>query len=160
MSSDTLTFDEAIPRRPAIDDVGGGLKANAATPPDPVRDATAEDFNQLSKQAVAHGRVIPLATLFVTNAGTPAITAVLAPGSSIDATDFTVVDNGVGDTTIHWVVTKLPVRTGAPKVSQTDDVEIDRLRAFYTTASGNPAVRIKSNLTGVATDCSFVVDIM
>ena len=161
MSSNTLTFDETVPRRPTLDDVGGGLKTNATQAPDPVRDATAEDFNQMSKLHVAACRTIPIATLFVTfAAGVPSITALLAPGTDVDATDFTVVDNGVGDTTIHWAVTKLPVRTGGPKVSQTDDIEIDRLRAIYVTAASNPAVQVKSKLGAVATDCNFVVDIM
>jgi hypothetical protein len=104
--------------------------------------------------------MIPLARLFVTfSAGTPSITTLHTPSEVLVIGDFTVTDNAAGDTTISWVVTKMPVRSGGPKVSQIDDTDIDKLRAFYTTDSGNPAVRVKSLLGGVGTDANFVVEI-
>lgn len=47
-SSDTLTYDQTPPHRPAIDELGGGAKVNVAPEPDPVRQLRAEDINQLS----------------------------------------------------------------------------------------------------------------
>lgn len=160
MSSNTLTFDDSPPRRPTIDDVGGGQKVNATAAPNPVTQATAEDFNQTTKQVVAYGKMIPLARLFVTfAAGVPSITTMHTPSEVLVIGDFTVTDNADGDTTISWVVTKMPARSGGPIVSQIDDTDIDKLRAFYTTDSGNPAVRVKSLLGGVGTDANFVVEI-
>jgi hypothetical protein len=166
MSSNTLTFDESpTPRRPTIDDLGGGAKQNATSVPDPVRQATAEDFNQTTKQIAAMGRVIPLATVFVTiSAGVPTVSGVLAPGSSVSTGSFTLTDNGAGDTTISWAATLLPTRSVGAKAFQTDDVEIDRIRAVYGTASvptaNSPAVRVKTKLAAVGTDCNFGVDIL
>jgi hypothetical protein len=166
MSSNTLTFDESpTPRRPTIDDLGGGAKQNATSPPDPVRQATAEDFNQATKQIAAVGRVIPLATVFVTiSAGVPTVSGVLAPGSSVTTGSFTLTDNGAGDTTISWAASLLPTRSVGAKAFQTDDTEIDRIRAFYGTASvpvaNSPAVRVKTKLGATGTDCNFGVDIL
>jgi len=166
MPSSTRTFDQTPPRRPTIDDVGGGLKTNRTPAPDPVRDATAEDYNQLGQQGVAAGSMIPLARVFVTiSGGVPAVTSVMAPGSAVTTSSFTVTDNAAGDTTISWPVALLPTRAAAPGgLTQTDDTEIDRLRALYTTAAvpaaNSPAVRVKSKLGATGTDCNFVVDIL
>jgi hypothetical protein len=66
---------------------------------------------------------------------------------------------GARDTTVSWAATVLPAVSGFPSVSQGDDTAIDRIRAFYTTLSGNQAVRIKSFLGATPTDCSYAVDI-
>lgn len=163
-ASNTRTFDQTPPRRPTIDDVGGGLKSNRTPAPDPVRDATAEDYNQLGQQGVAAGTMIPLARVFVTiSGGVPTVTSVMAPGSAVSTSSFTVTDNGAGDTTISWPVALLPSRAAGPIVSQIDDTEIDRLRAYNVTvaepAANSPGVRVKSKLGVTGTDCNFVVDI-
>lgn len=166
MSSNTLTFDESpTPRRPTIDDLGGGAKQNATAAPDPVRQATAEDFNQTTRQIAAIGRVIPLATVFVTiSGGTPSVSGVLAPGSAVLAGSFTLTDNGAGDTTISWPASLLPTRSVGARAFQTDDTEIDRIRAVYGVASvpaaNSPAVRVKTKLGATGTDCNFAVDIL
>jgi hypothetical protein len=164
-SSNTNTFEQTPPRRPTIDDVGGGAKENRTPAPDPVRDATAEDFNQLGRQAASAGTMIPLVRLFVTiSGGVPVVASVMSPSSLVSTGSFTVTDNADGDTTISWAAALLPTRASAPGgLTQTDDVEIDRLRALYTTAAvpaaNSPAVRVKSKLGATGTDCNFVVDI-
>ncbi len=164
MASSTRTFDQTPPRRPTIDDVGGGLKSNRTPAPDPVRDATAEDYNQLGQQAAASGTMIPLARVFVTiSGGVPTVTSVMAPGSAVLTSSFTVTDTGPGDTTVSWASTLLPTRAAGPVVSQIDDVEIDRLRAYNVTVAvpvaNSPGVRVKSKLGATGTDCNFVVEI-
>lgn len=163
-SSNTSTWDQSTPHRPAITELGGGEKQNdARRPPNPSRHATAEDFNQLSKQAEAAGRTIPLARLFVTfSGGTPSVAAVQAPGSSVVAGDFTVTDNAAGDTTLAWTTGtggKLPAAVGVGGLTINSDVAIDEQRAFLTTSGGNPAVRVKTKNGGVATDANFTVEI-
>jgi hypothetical protein len=167
-ASNTLTFDQDPPHRPALSELGGATKENDPVfPPDPVIHPTAEEFNQLQKQAEAFGRVAPLARIWVTfSAGTPSIAAVQALGSAVVASSFTLVDNGAGDTTIWWrtgagaPAGALPPTTGGGcVVSQTDDVEIDRIRAFLTTVSSNPAVRVKTKLGATGTDANFVVEV-
>lgn len=159
--SSTLTWDESPPRRPALTDITGGTKANdPGFVPNPVTMPTAEEDNQKSKQIAGIARVVPMARVHVTfSAGTPSIANVLAPGTNVVSGSFTVVDNGVGDTTIHWASTVLPTTSGAPSVSQADDIEIDRARAFYTAVGSNQAVRVKTKLGASATDANFVVDL-
>lgn len=167
-SSDVLSFDQDPPHRAGISELGGGAKENDIRPgfaPDPVKHATAQDFNQFSQQIGALNRVMPLAILWVRiNAGTPSIYAVQAAGSTVVAGSFLVTDTSTGNTLISW---KTGTGVGAPalpaavgvKASQTDDTEIDRIRAVLTTSGSDPAVRVKTKLGAVATDCNFCVEI-
>lgn len=160
-ASSTLSWDQTVPRRPTIDDLGGGAKENHPTkPPNPVTMATAEDYNQATKQIAAQGRVCPMARVFVTfTAGVPAVSSVQAPGTNVVTGTFTVVDNGVGDTTLWWLATVIPAVGGGAKAFQTSDVAIEECRAFYTTSGANPAVRVKTLFGGVATDANFAVEL-
>lgn len=164
MSSDTLTFDMSPPRRPTLEDCGGGQKVNGTPPPDPVRMLVAEDVNQLSKQAVATGSMIPLVTLFVRfTAGAPAIVGLMCPSGNVEISDFTLIDNGAGDTTITWPVGLLPTRAGngGPRIFQIDLTEIDRIRGEYlTTLGGLPAVHCQTLLGAVGTDAAIGIDIL
>jgi hypothetical protein len=165
-SSDTLTFDQDPPHRPGLSELGGGAKENSLRqPPNPVTMPTAEDFNQFSRQHEAAGRVLPLARLWVGfSGGTPAILLVQALGGNVVAASFTVTDEGAGVTLISWK-TGLGAPDGAlphaigVKVGQTDDVEIDRIRAILTSDSGDPAARIKTKLGASGTDCNFWLEI-
>ena len=159
-SSNTLTYDQTPPRRPSIDDVGGGLKENETPAPDPVSMLTAEDENQQEKLMVAAHRLLPLAIVQVTfTGGVPSVTAAVGLGTGVDATDFTATDNANGDTTISWPSALMPAVGMPPRVWQTDDIEIDRVRALATSFGGNPAVRVKTKLAAVGTDCNFALEI-
>lgn len=166
-ASNTLTYDDATPHRPGLAELGGGIKENhpaAARAPGP-KQLRAEEFNQLSKQTEAFGRVVDLAKVTVKfTAGVPAVNNVKALGALVAIGDFTVIENGTGDTTLWWttgVGGKMPATSGGPVVSQCDDTDIDKLRAFYTTVTISsvtyPAVRVKSFLGAAAADCDFVV---
>jgi len=159
--SNTLTWDQNPPMRPALSDLTGGTKANRpGKAPDPVTQPTAEEDNQRAAQIAGLAEVVPLARICVTiTGGVPAVSSVLAPGTNVGVGNFIVTDNGVGDTTISWLATVLPAVAGFPSVTQADDVEIDRLRAFYTTLGGNQGVRIKSKLGAAATDCNYAVNV-
>lgn len=165
-ASNTLTFDDDPPHRASLDELGGGAKENnAAFPPDPVRHPTAEEFNQFGRQLEALNRVMPLAVLWVRiNAGTPSIVTVQAVGSGVSVSSFTVTDVGVGETRITWKTGAgqpagaLPPAVGV-KASQTDDTEIDRIRAILGSFGGDPAATVKTKLGAAATDCNFCLEI-
>ena len=158
--SNTLTWDENPPRRPGLSDITGGTKENRpGRAPDPVTMPCAEEDNQRAKQIAAMAAVVPMAILYITfPAGVPTV-AVKAVGTNVVAGDFTAVDNGPGDTTIHWAASVLPPVWSAPIMSQVEDLEIDRMRAFYTTSGANQAVQVKTSLGGAGTDAAFVVEI-
>lgn len=166
-SSDVLTFDQDPPHRPGLTELGGGAKQNAVgkEKPDPVTMPTAEDFNQFSRQLEGHGRIACLARVWVRiTAGVPAIHAVQALGSSVLAGSFVVTDEGAGQTLIAW-----KTGTGAPAGAlpdavgvvalQTDDTEIDRIRAVLTTSGSDPAARVKTKLGATGTDANFCLEI-
>lgn len=163
-SSHVLTFDQDTPHRAVLHELGGGAKENSALrKPDPVRMATAEDFNQMSRQLEAANRVLPLVRLFVSfTGGNPALTVVQALGNNVAVPDFTVEDVGAGDTRISWTTGsggKLPAAVGPGELTIISDTAIDEKRAFMTTVGSNPAVRVKTKNGGVGTDANFSVAI-
>jgi hypothetical protein len=162
-ASNTLTWDQTTPHRPALDELGGGTKENdPAFPPDPIKHPRAEEYNQFSKQFAGYGRIAPLARLHVQiSGGVPTIIAAQAPGANVDIGDFTVVDNAAGDTTIWWTTGSggtLPATTGYPEASVATDDDTT-ITAVYTTVSGHPAVHVRTRTAGTLTDANFVVTI-
>lgn len=163
---DTLTFDDTTPHRAALVELGGAAKENStAFPPDAVKHPTAPEFNQFAKQIAAFNRMTPLARLFVRIVGgIPSVFAVQTPGSLVTVADFTPIDNGTGDTTIWWTTGaggKLPAAIGVGNLTITEDgIAIVEQRAILTSVGGNPAVRVKTKITGsVGTDAGFTVEI-
>lgn len=116
----TMTMAESPPRRPGIDDVGGGAKENADDPPDPRRGLRAEDWNQVSKTLVAIGLVAPQLRIWVKfSAGTPSVDSFAAWNSNILTGDITFTDNGAGDTTVKVPTAKLAQQMGKPSAAIT-----------------------------------------
>lgn len=54
--------------------------------------------------------------------GAPAVVAVSAPRTSVEIGDFTVTDNGVGDTTITWPARMFPQEVARPELSINEDI--------------------------------------
>lgn len=120
MSVNTMTMDQTPPRRPGIDDVGGGAKENATDLPDPRRGMTAEDWNQVTKQIVAMGLVVPQLRVWVRfSAGTPVLETFAAWNQNIIVGDFTFTDMGAGDTKVIIASAKLASQMGKPSASIT-----------------------------------------
>ena len=157
MSSNLLTWEEATPRRPGLNDVGGAAKVNDPIfPPNPSEHATAEDFNQISKQIVASAKVTTSARLWIKfTAGAPSVDKLYAPNGNLVIGDFTLTDNGNGDVTITVAAAKLPAIEGA-HVTLWEDVEIDRVRVFSVSAL---AVRVKTKLGATGTDVNYIIDL-
>jgi hypothetical protein len=121
-AQDTLTFDLVPPRRPTLDDVGGGQKENAAglPPPDPRTCPSAEEWNQISKQVVASGRVeavCQLSLAYDTSSANYYITMVSAAGDDVVSGTFTMVRNAAGDCSITWPVDTFPSAARQPGAS-------------------------------------------
>jgi len=145
------------PYRPGVNDVGGAEKENDQQDlPDPRTMLDARDWNELSKLTVAHGQVVAFARIYVKfSGGTPSIFAFLSVNTELLIGDFTVTDNGAGDTTIACPATKLPqpTFTGGPYIQQDGDF---RGIAFVASAT---SIRVKTrNAGGSLADADFVVD--
>ena len=108
----TPTYAQTPPRRPTIDDVGGGAYEDLANfPPDPA-DPSADDVNQLAFLVVAAHNVLAHTILNVQlSGGTPSIVGVFSMRSDLITGDFTVHDAGVGIVEITHTGGKLPAET-------------------------------------------------
>jgi hypothetical protein len=155
-----LTFDNVVATRPTLAELGGATKEDHPKyPPNPATMATANEYNHFTKLLQGLANVTPSVSIWIQfTSGTPAVSAIRAVGSTVVSGDFTVTDNGAGDTTISWAAGKLPNPTGqGAAVSLTADVEIDRVRAYYPTTT---SVRVKTKLSATGTDADFLVQII
>ncbi len=154
---------EAPARRPSLDDIGGdSLEERAPYPPKDGTKPYADQLNERARQIRGAAATIPAAVVYVRfNAGAPIVDDVITVDSNLTTSDFDVIDNGAGDTTIEWRTYLLPPMSVRPLLTLSDDVEIDRFRVFTDTPSGADmtAIRVVTKLITVATDCAFTVAI-
>lgn len=150
--------DENIsPHRPTLGNLGGAEFANDPTiPPDPETFPTAETENQ--QENVLYGLAqgaFALGFQITFSSGTPSIAGWWTIGTRLELADFTVTDNGDGDTTISWPAGYLVPKSIGPLLTLNEDVEIDRARAIQ--ASDGLSVTVKTKLGATGTDCGFTV---
>lgn len=156
-SSDTLTYDQTPPHRPALDELGGGAKVNGTPAPDPVRMLTAEDVNQASQQLAALGRVAPLAILQIEqSAGTYSKIAVTAQPTGVDLATFTLTKNGTGDVTVSWSSGVFPSPVAKPRAHVTGATPL--LIATEQVSTTSARVRMVAH-DNTATDSHFDLEI-
>jgi hypothetical protein len=151
--SSTLTYDQAAWHRPGVDELGGGSQENVTKPRDPRMVPDADAFNQLARQIVAQATLAPSVRLQVEFVGgVPSITGLIALNTTLVAGDFTVIDNGLGDTTIT-LATYVGETLRPLELTVADDIEIDRARVFPVSNGWN----VKTKLGAVGTDVAFVL---
>lgn len=155
-SSDTLTYDQAPPHRPGLDELGGGAKVNGTPAPDPVRQLRAEDVNQLSQQAAAVARVTPVAVLQVDQtAGAYTKAALSCQPTGVALADITVTKNGTGDVSVTWPSDAFPSKIANPRAYVVGTTPL--LVAVEVIANG-ARVRLL-NAAGAAADSAFDLDV-
>lgn len=156
MSTNTLTFDESPARRPGIDDVGGGQKENDIPGPSPVRHATAEDFNQLSQQAVAAGRMMPVARLSIgCSAGAYSLLGFWCPSSNPTTETWTITKNSTGVVSVSCPTGTLPSPAGRPRAFVVGTTPL----MVSAEPTGHGAKVHMADGSGTPTDASFELDI-
>jgi len=146
--------------RPGLTDVGGGAKEDDQEyPPDPVTMPCADDANQSAFLLAGYGQVIPpIGVTIEFAAGVPQIKYLAAVDYNLAAGDLTVVDNGVGDTTVYIAATKVPARFLDPRGATINDAATQgTIRAAPYAAGANIGVRVYTYDAGVATDLGFSV---
>lgn len=154
----TCTFDLTPPRRPGIDDVGGGAKQDDIFfPPDPVEMPTAADDNQHQNLLVRYGAVVPLAVVTVHfTAGTPSVFKVTSVKTAVVPGTFTVTDGGVGITTLAWAANTFPAAVADHYAFATGGAIATATAEILTNS-----VKVRTgNSAGAAADIPFVVHIM
>lgn len=164
-SPDTLTWDLLVAdggaRRPSLDDVGGAVLIDDPDDPPPVdgEDIYAAMGNQWAGQIQAIGKTVFSVAISVTFSGsTPSIAGIMATGTNVDASAFTVTDNGVGDTTLSWTSGDLPPMTCSPMASLNGTTPALAPAASKPTAT---SIRIVTkDASNVAADLPFTVGIL
>lgn len=123
-AAEEFTYDRAVidggAARPSIDDLGGEDWQDDADYPPPRNgeDLYADAVKQVWQQVAAAHRVLPSAIISVTfSVGVPSIASVRCCSAVLTPADFTVTDNGTGDTSITWAAGKLPPTEAEPEVS-------------------------------------------
>jgi hypothetical protein len=118
MAIDYYPYDYATAHRPSLDDLGGDQKLEDTGAPPLAGDPRACEWNNFSRLHAAFARMLPAARVTVNfAAGAPFVETLLSMGTELAATDFTVTDNGTGDTTLTWAVGKLPSMSAQPTAS-------------------------------------------
>lgn len=107
--------DADAPQRISTEDLGGDQKINETGYAPGVDEPGADEWNNLVRMCSALDKMTPLAIVTLDGAASPAITAVKAKRTTIAAADFTVTDNGAGDTTIEWAAALLAPQTMEPR---------------------------------------------
>jgi hypothetical protein len=158
-----MTMNEDPPRRPGIDDLGGGEKENATNPPNPRTGLDARDWNQLSKQLAAIALVVPQLRVWVRfNAGVPVIDSFAAWSGNITTPDLVPVDNGTGDTTIQIDTDLLANQMGkaSAAITEAGGGLARHPEVVATIVSGNYEFRIKTgDSAGALANLAFRLDI-
>jgi hypothetical protein len=157
-SPDTLVFDLATPRRPALDDLGGGGKVQTGTP-DPARHLTANDVNQWAKVIERLALTAPMIVVSVDydGGGVPYVYQVASvAGAHLAPGDFTVTHTGTGDVTVAWPAGKVPP-PGARPTGTINSITSSILGITQPTAL---SVRVRTRTDGgVSVDVPFTVSV-
>jgi len=151
-------FDLDVPRRPGIDDVGGGQKEDDSTwPPNPRTTATAADLNQWQNLLVRFSSVLPMAILQVSfsSGGSPNVDSFLSVKDSSVTVNIFEIHVADGVTIISWPAGTFPLRTVDHTAAITGATP-----GLIATQSGDHVVSVRTtDLAGVATTYPFVVTI-
>jgi hypothetical protein len=148
-----------LPRRPSTDDLGGDAKQdNNDYPPDDVEHFTAAGWNQLVKVAQALSKTAAACKLEVRFTGsTPYIARAPALSANVTIATFTVLDNGIGDTTITWPANTFPSSACSPTgLTLLVTTSADRAADVEEVANG---IRVRTKAGGAAADIAWTIDL-
>lgn len=161
-AEETLTWEIPIvdggARRPTIADLGGAdfLDDDDYPPPRDGSEPYATEYNQSKKQVRAVASVSPSAILTIDfAAGVPFIDKLMAPSSVLTAADFTLIDDGVGQTRIQWAAGTLPEIVCDPIASTSAPSGVHTVNA---SVSGPTEITILT-FTGGYADVRFTIAI-
>src|SRR5262245_28490702 len=116
------------PHRPSLDQLGGGAyenEPNLVPDLDTMPSAEMENVNQKTLAGLARTGVVAWFSIRFT-AGAPSVDVLSCCDDTLDASDFTITDNGAGDTSITWPADTFPVAAFRPVgLTLNEDVEID-----------------------------------
>jgi hypothetical protein len=146
------------PFRPGVDTLGGVNKRNDDQYlPDPDTMFTGPDFNQHTYLLTGLARVVPLVRIYIKIVGgLPTVYAVMAIGTVLATTDFTVTPAADGNFAITCPATKLPppIFGGGVHCQTTSD-----FRGVSAVNTGGDGLEVRTrNSAGTLADVDCIVD--
>lgn len=157
-AAEVLTWDRAAADggayRATITDLGDATLENDPGEPPPTDGTELYDdmCNQWAKQIAAVNRTMDGVkfTIAFDGGGAPFIDRVQAAGTLIDASTFTLTDNGNGDTTVAWDAGDFPALTCDPRAWMGEDGSWLHPTAVIVTAT---SIRVRTRvLAGTLTN--------
>lgn len=168
MASNLNPYEATPPYTPGSDDFRGHLLANI-NGKKPANDTypDADVLNNNTRVAVSLAAVAFVARLEVAFvAGVPTLVSVESTNGAVTvaSSTFTLIDLGNGDTAVEYSSSTpvFPTAKGAPQAAICEDVEIDRVRAYFDPGSataGKFRIHVKTKLGAVGTDARFQLSI-
>ena len=105
----TYTYDDTLPHRPSVDELGGDQKLDDEANPPGVYEPEGAAWNNMVRLHAAMARMLPSAIVSLTfPAGVPTVSALATMGRLVVAADFTLTDLGAGATLVEWAAGLLP----------------------------------------------------
>lgn len=147
------------PHRPSLAQLGGGAyEDDQSDPPDldTMPSAAMENVNEKVLAGIARlSTVMRVSVEFI--AGAPSIHSVAFADSTLDATDLTITDNGLGYTDITWAADTFPVSATRPYgLTMNEETAASRTSAVAI-ANG---IRVKTiDEAGIGVDTAFTVEL-
>lgn len=168
-AADRFTFDPVVElgvvtvpaARPSLDDIGGaGLQDDTSFPPSKdSRMLYADMGNQWQLQLAGLARMSATARITISfSAGAPFIVHAQTASSLLVAADFTLTDNGTGDTTVAWAAGKLPAVGCDPGITLNRGA-LTGVLAYEMSLPTATSIRVLTRDDGTAADMRFTVAI-
>lgn len=152
--SNTVTFKQTPPIRPGIADIRDGEKANetGTVPPDM---PNASEHNQSALLLEAYGQVAPLFVMSIEfSAGAPLVHSLGCIRTDKVSGDFTLTDNGAGDTSITFAAGTFPSAKAKPVAGLNGSAA-----GFVVADPISNGVRVRTfNSAAAAADLPFTVE--
>jgi len=105
----TYTYDDTLPHRPSVDELGGDQKLDDEANPPGVYEPEGAAWNNMVRLHAAMARMLPSAIVSLAfPAGVPTVSALATMGRLVVAADFALTDVGNGVTRIEWSAGLLP----------------------------------------------------
>lgn len=150
----TLVYKQSPPRRAVLDDLHGGRLENVPGKTPGPDHPNADKMNQSDALVIALNNVAPHTKLYVTfSSGTPTKTGVWSLRDDLALADFTVTDNGSGDTSITHSGGKLSGATWPAEAYVVGDAG-DATINVEGIANG---WRVRTRVSGTLADVPFVL---
>src|SRR5512145_585498 len=118
------------PHRPSLSNLGGDKKLNDTAHPPDQDGPSAEEWNEKTRLVHMMAGICPvLAVTIDFDAGVPYVTKFWAANDTLMAESLTLVDGGIGNTTIEWPEGKLPASALDPMLT-VNAAALDRGKAI------------------------------